>query len=70
MISELKKLIKKKNYKLLLDDCIKFTVILLVVNFLMFASNFKTKLLSSNYLKLIININLGLVTYWLIIKEI
>ena len=53
------------------EDIIKMIVILLVVNFLMYISDPNVnKFLGEIYLKLIIFIVLGILTYWLVIKRL
>lgn len=60
-----------ENYINLKNDVLKFNTIFLVMNILMFLSNIsENNLFSTIYIKLIILFNLGLATYWLIIKNI
>ena len=60
-----------KEYVPLANDLIKFTVILFVVNFLMFISNpGQNRLMGGSYTKLMIYVLLGVITYWLVINKI
>ena len=53
------------------NDLVKMVTILFVVNILMFINNPKdNKILTLVYLKLCLFILLGIVTYWLVIKNI
>ena len=67
-------MISKKNnedYINLKNDVLKYNTIFIVMNILMFLSNIsENNLFSTIYIKLIIFFNLGLATYWLIIKNI
>jgi len=59
------------EYKNLYNDLVKFTTILVVLNFIMYISNPEQNVfLGGNYMKMIICILLGLVTYWLVISKI
>lgn len=59
-----------ENYKFLKQDIIKYTTIFTVINILFFISDMEQNtIFSSFYLKLIVLFNLGLMTYWLIIKK-
>lgn len=59
------------EYKSLYNDLVKFTTILVVLNFIMYISNPEQNVfLGGNYMKMIICILLGLVTYWLVISKI
>ena len=59
------------EYVPFINDLIKLTVILVVVNLLMFLTNpKKNKFMGGAYIKLAIFILLGLSTYWLIVKKI
>ena len=59
------------DYKNLFNDLIKFVTILVVLNLLMFISNPSDNVfMGSTYLKLMIYIILGLVTYWLVISKV
>ena len=61
----------EKEYRPMFEDIIKMIVILLVVNFLMYISDPNVnKFLGEIYLKLIIFIVLGILTYWLVIKRL
>jgi len=60
-----------EEYKPMINDLIKFTVMFLVINILMYISNPKTnKIMSETFLKLMIFALLGLSTYWLIVKNL
>ena len=60
-----------EEYYPMINDLIKYTVIFIVVNFLMYFSNSKSnKLLSESYIKFMTFALLGVMTYWLIIKKI
>jgi len=60
-----------KEYHPMTEDLIKMFIILVVVNVLMYVSNPKINgLFKEAYLKLMMFILLGLLTYWLIIKNI
>ena len=60
-----------QNYIFLKNDVLKYNTIFIVMNILMYLSNIsENSLFSTIYMKLIILFNLGLVTYWLIIKNI
>ena len=59
------------EYKPFLNDFIKMSIILVVVNILMFVSDTKNnKLLGESYIKLMIFILLGVMTYWLLINKL
>lgn len=59
-----------ENYKFLKQDIIKYTTIFTVINILFFISDMEQNtIFSSFYLKLIVLFNLGLMTYWLVIKK-
>lgn len=59
-----------ENYKFLKQDIIKYTTIFTVINILFFISDMEqNSIFSSFYLKLIVLFNLGLMTYWLVIKK-
>jgi len=61
----------EEEYRPMFEDIIKMIVILLVVNFLMYISDPNVnKFLGEIYLKLIIFIVLGILTYWLVIKRL
>lgn len=63
--------ISEEDYVNMFNDVIKMATILVVVNILMFMNNPKeNKILSMVYIKLCIFILLGLVTYWLVVKNI
>ena len=66
-------MISKKNnedYINLKNDVLKYNTIFIVMNILMFLSNIsENSLFSTIYIKSIILFNLGLATYWLIIKK-
>jgi hypothetical protein len=60
-----------EEYIQLYNDLVKFVTILIVLNLLMFLSNpDQNVLMGQNYVKLIICVVLGLVTYWLVISKI
>ena len=60
-----------ENYINLKNDILKYNTIFLIMNILMFLSDIsENNLFSTIYIKLIILFNLGLATYWLIIKNI
>ena len=60
-----------RKYNKMLNDIIKFCTILFTINLLMFMNNpSKNKLFSNKFIQLSIMIILGLLTYWLIIKEL
>ncbi len=60
-----------EEYKNLFNDLVKFVTILVVLNLLMFMSNpSQNSFLGSTYMKLMIYIILGLVTYWLVISKV
>ena len=61
----------EEEYRPMFEDIIKMIVILLVVNLLMYISDPNVnKFLGEIYLKLIIFIVLGILTYWLVIKRL
>ena len=61
----------EEDYALMFNDIIKMITILVIVNVLMFINNpSQNTILSLTYLKLIIFIVLGIVTYWLIVKNL
>jgi len=60
-----------EEYYPMINDLIKYSVIFIVVNFLMYFSNSKSnKLLSESYIKFMTFVLLGVMTYWLVIKRI
>ena len=59
------------EYKNLLNDVVKYGTILVVLNLFMFLTNpSKNAFLGSNYLKFIVYILLGFITYWLVISKV
>lgn len=61
----------EKEYIPLAHDLVKFTVLFVVVNILMFVLNGgKTTLFSENYMKIMIFSLLGLATYWLLARDL
>lgn len=58
------------EYKPLVNDLIKMTTLLIVVNILMYLSDPNNKLLGGQYIKIMIFILLGITTYWLIIEKL
>lgn len=71
MIKSLLNINIEEEYIDMINDIIKILTTLLVVNLLMFVSNPKdNKFLGESYIKLIIFILLGFLTYWLVIKKI
>jgi hypothetical protein len=64
-------IISEEDYVNMFNDVIKMATILVVVNILMFMNNPKeNKILSMVYIKLCVFILLGIVTYWLVVKNI
>jgi hypothetical protein len=64
-------IISEEDYANMSNDLVKMVTILFVVNILMFINNPKdNKILTLVYLKLCLFILLGIVTYWLVIKNI
>jgi hypothetical protein len=60
-----------EDYANMTNDILKMVTILVVVNILMYINNpSENTILSSVYIKLGIFILLGVVTYWLIVKNI
>lgn len=61
----------EKEYKTLYNELIKFATILIVLNLLMFLSNPSDNVfMGTTFVKFMICIILGLVTYWLVISKI
>ena len=61
----------EEDYAYMINDIVKMTTILVIVNILMYINSpSDNSLLSLVYLKLCVFILLGIVTYWLIIKNI
>lgn len=61
----------EEEYRPMFEEITKMIVILVVVNFLMYISDPNiNKFLGESYLKLIIFIVLGVLTYWLVIKKV
>jgi len=61
----------EEEYKPMFEEITKMIVILVVVNFLMYISDPNiNKFLGESYLKLIIFVVLGVLTYWLVIKKV
>ena len=59
------------EYKQLKNDLVKYSTILIVVNFLMKCSYPEnTVFMGQKYIELMIFILFGLITYWLVIYEI
>ena len=59
------------EYKSLLNDIIKFGTVLIVLNLFMFFTNpSRNAFLGSNYVKFLIYILLGFITYWLVISKL
>ena len=60
-----------QDYKLLMNDLVKISTVFIVANILMFISDSSNnKLFGSSYIKLMIVVLLGFITYWLIIKNL
>ncbi len=60
-----------KEYKTLYNELIKFVTILVVLNLLMFLSNpSENVFMGTTFVKFMVCIILGLVTYWLVISKI
>jgi|TARA_B110000008_G_C16418291_1_gene342703 hypothetical protein len=60
-----------EEYKTLYNELVKFVTILVVLNLLMFLSNpSENVFMGSTYVKFMVCIMLGLVTYWLVISKI
>lgn len=61
----------EKKYTKMFNDIIKFSTILFTINLLMFMNNpSNNSFFSNRFIRLSIMVILGLLTYWLIIKEI
>ena len=61
----------EEDYAHMINDIVKMTTILIIVNILMYINSpSNNSLLSLVYLKLCVFIVLGIVTYWLINKNI
>jgi hypothetical protein len=61
----------EEDYANMINDVVKMITILVIVNILMFINSpSENTLLSLVYLKLCVFIVLGIVTYWLIVKNI
>jgi len=61
----------EEDYANMINDVVKMITILVIVNILMFINSpSENSLLSLVYLKLCVFIVLGIVTYWLIVKNI
>lgn len=59
------------DYKDLHQDLLKFTTILIVLNLLMFLSNpSENTFLGINFIKFMIYILLGIITYYLVVSKI
>ena len=59
------------KYNKMFNDIIKFSTILFTINILMFMNNpSKNRLFGNKFIQLSIMFILGLITYWLIIKEL
>ena len=59
------------EYIQLYNDIVKFVTILIVFNLIMYISNpEQNRFMGSNYLKLVICVVLGIVTYWLVISKV
>jgi len=60
-----------EEYKTLYNELVKFVTILVVLNLLMFVSNPSEKVfMGTTFVKFMVCIILGLVTYWLVISKI
>ena len=60
-----------EEYKNLLNDIIKFGTVLVVLNLFMFLTNpTSNAFLGTNYIKFLIYILLGFITYWLVISKL
>ena len=71
MIKTLFNIDLEDEYRPMFEEITKMIVILVVVNFLMYISDPNiNKFLGESYLKLIIFVILGLLTYWLVIKKV
>jgi len=58
----------KEEYKSMANDLIKFTIILIILNFLMFLSDTtNNRFLGERYIGIILFVIAGLITYWLLI---
>tara|TARA_Y200000002_G_C22681525_1_gene664276 strand:+ start:472 stop:696 length:225 start_codon:yes stop_codon:yes gene_type:complete len=61
----------EKEYRTLYNELIKFITILVVLNLLMFLSNpSENVFMGTTFVKFMVCIILGLVTYWLVISKI
>tara|TARA_B100001093_G_C26624370_1_gene926096 strand:+ start:196 stop:420 length:225 start_codon:yes stop_codon:yes gene_type:complete len=60
-----------EEYKTLYNELVKFVTILVVINLIMFLSNpSENVFMGTTFLKFMICIILGLITYWLVISKI
>jgi len=60
-----------EEYKTLYNELVKFVTILVVLNLLMFVSNpSENVFMGTTFVKFMVCIILGLVTYWLVISKI
>ena len=59
------------EYKILIQDILKFVTILIVFNFFMFISNPKNNVfMGRNYIEFVVYIVLGLLTHGLVVSKI
>ena len=59
------------EYKPLINDLIKYSIMFIVINILMYLSNpSKNKLFNKSYVKIMIFALLGLATYWLVLDKL
>ena len=58
------------EYKDLCNELVKILTIMVSVNILMYLSDSSNKLMSMQYIKLIILVLLSLTTYWLVINKL
>ena len=60
-----------EDYKLMINDLIKIITVFLVSNILMFLGDTtNNKLFGASYMKLMVVVVLGFVTYWLVVKNL
>lgn len=61
----------EKEYIPLAHDLLKFTIMFIVINVLMFVLNGgKSTLFSDNYMKIMMFTLLGVATYWLLVRNL
>ena len=70
-LNKLKQLIKNnEDYKNLVDDIIKYSTLIIVINLLFYLSKSNTSFFNSVFIDLELFIIIGLSSYWLVVNKL